>query len=143
MNDAFERSLAFVLKWEGGYTNDPDDPGGETNFGISRRAYPRENIGKMTRERAAEIYRRDYWGPAGCEALPFPLALCVFDTAVNCGVTSAKVWAKEMLNDPLALLSRRVLYYFRVIRKTPKSGKFLKGWLNRVADLALLVVKEL
>lgn len=143
MNDAFERSLAFVLKWEGGYTNDPDDPGGETNFGISRRAYPRENIGKMTRERAAEIYRRDYWEPAGCPALPFPLALCVFDTAVNCGVVSAKVWNREMLNDPLALLSRRVLYYFRVIRKTPKSGKFLKGWLNRVADLAMLVVKEL
>ena len=140
----FERALAFVLKWEGGYTNDPDDPGGETNFGISKRMYPRENIRTMTRERAAELYKRDYWIPAGCDQMPFPLALVVFDTAINCGVTGAKVWAKECLQDPLVTLSRRVLYYFRVAKRTPKSGeKYLKGWLNRVADLTNLIVKEM
>ncbi|MBI5843910.1 MAG: hypothetical protein HZB23_04475 [Deltaproteobacteria bacterium] len=45
---------------EGGYVNDPADPGGETRFGISRRAYPNEDIKALTRERAAEIYYRDY-----------------------------------------------------------------------------------
>ena len=140
----FERALEFVLRWEGGYSNDPRDPGGETNFGISKRAYPRENIHDMTRKRAAELYKRDYWEPAGCEALPYPAALAVFDTAVNCGTVSAKVWARENQNDPLAILSRRVLYYFRVARKTPATGKaFLKGWLNRVADLVNTIVKEM
>ena len=137
----FDRALAFVLKWEGGYTNDPDDPGGETNFGISKRAYPRENIRAMTRERAAELYRRDYWTPAGCEGKPFPLALMLFDTAVNCGTVSAKTWAKENGNDLLLLAGRRVVYYLRVVKKTPSSGKFLKGWLNRVADLVITALK--
>ena len=60
MKDNFPNCLAIVLKHEGGYVNDPHDPGGETNFGISKRAYPAENIKGMTKARAAEIYRRDY-----------------------------------------------------------------------------------
>ena len=39
--DLFDAAVSYVLKWEGGYSNDPDDPGGETNFGISKRAYTR------------------------------------------------------------------------------------------------------
>lgn len=139
----FDKAMEFVFKWEGGYTHDSDDPGGETNFGISKRSYPRENIKAMTRERAKEIYQRDYWFPAGCDSLPFPIALVVLDSAINCGVTSAKVWARDNAYEPLATLARRVLYYFRIIKKTPSSGKFLKGWLNRVSDLVALIVKEL
>lgn len=138
----FDRALAFVLRWEGGYTNDPDDPGGETNFGISKRAYPRENIKAMTKERAAELYKRDYWIPAGCGSQPYPVALVMFDTAVNCGTVSAKTWARDNDYDPLAIAARRVLYYFRIIKKTPSSGKFLKGWLNRISDLVTIVLKE-
>lgn len=56
----FERALAFCLKWEGGdkITDDPRDPGGLTKFGISQRAYPNEDIRKLTRGRAAFLYRR-------------------------------------------------------------------------------------
>ena len=139
----FEKALAFVLLWEGGYTNDPDDPGGETNFGISKRAYPRENIKTMTRERAAELYKRDYWIPSGAEREPFPMALVLFDTAVNCGVVNSKEWASENGSEPLATLARRVLYYFRIVKRHPKFGKFLKGWLNRVAALAVMIAKEM
>ena len=139
----FEKALAFVLLWEGGYTNDPDDPGGETNFGISKRAYPRENIKTMTRERAAELYKRDYWIPSGAEREPFPMALVLFDTAVNCGVVNSKEWAKENGDEPLATLARRVLYYFRIVKRNPQLGKFLKGWLNRVAALAAMIAKEM
>tara|TARA_Y100001951_G_C11296045_1_gene275706 strand:+ start:4160 stop:4333 length:174 start_codon:yes stop_codon:yes gene_type:complete len=49
----FDASLEHVLLFEGGYVNDPRDPGGETRFGISKRSYPREDIRGMTRERAA------------------------------------------------------------------------------------------
>lgn len=87
--DAFDKALAFVLKHEGGYVNDPRDPGGETNFGISKAAYPGVDIKALTREGAAAIYRRDYWDRAGCGNLPAGVAFFHFDTAVNQGPGAA------------------------------------------------------
>jgi len=60
MSDNFERCIAFVLRHEGGYVNDPRDPGGETKYGISKRAYPGLDIKNLTEEQAKEIYRQDY-----------------------------------------------------------------------------------
>lgn len=58
----FEIAAAYVLEEEGGYeAPTPADPGGETNFGISKRAYPNEDIKGMTPERAKQIYRADFW----------------------------------------------------------------------------------
>jgi len=74
---------------EGGYANDPDDPGGETNHGISKRSYPGLDIKNLTEDEAAEIYRRDYWEPCNCDELPAGLALAVFDAAVNQGRSAA------------------------------------------------------
>jgi len=54
--DAFEVALNFVLKWEGGYVNDPRDSGGETKFGISKKAYPNLDIKNLTQQQAGEIY---------------------------------------------------------------------------------------
>lgn len=84
---AWEAARYWILRpdVEGEYSLDPDDPGGETKFGISKRAYPALDIKNLTREQAAEIYRRDYWEPCQCDELPFPLALAVFDGAVNQG----------------------------------------------------------
>lgn len=83
--DAFQRLIGH----EGGYVNDPRDPGGETKYGISRRSYPGEDIAGMTLERAKEIYLRDYWGPAGCDAAPAGIKFDLFDMAVNSGVKPA------------------------------------------------------
>ena len=83
MKANFEQCLAHVLRSEGGYVNDPNDPGGETNMGISKRAYPHENIKGMTRARAATIYRRDYWDAVQGDSLPAGLDLVAFDPAVN------------------------------------------------------------
>jgi lysozyme family protein len=85
----FDGSFHALIGHEGGYVNDSADPGGETKFGISRRAYPGENIAGMTLDRAREIYRRDYWGPAGCDAVPDVLKFDLFDMAVNQGVKPA------------------------------------------------------
>ena len=85
----FENALKFVLSYEGGYVNDPNDPGGETNLGISKRAYPNEDIKALTKEKAAEIYRRDYWDSCKCNELPESMAIAVFDCAVNQGVKTA------------------------------------------------------
>jgi lysozyme family protein len=85
----FDAAVGFVLSHEGGYSNDAHDPGGETRYGISKRAYPDEDIAGLTVERARAIYRADYWDRCKCDALPGPVALLVFDSAVNQGATTA------------------------------------------------------
>ncbi len=64
---SFDQALKFVLEREGGYVNDSSDPGGETKFGISKKAYPNLDIRNLTPELAGAIYKADYWGPSGCE----------------------------------------------------------------------------
>lgn len=82
-------AITFVLSYEGGYVNSPLDAGGETKYGISKRAYPSLDIATLTVEAASEIYKRDYWMPCHCAELPGPLAIAVFDCAVNQGVRTA------------------------------------------------------
>jgi lysozyme family protein len=84
-DDAFETLIGH----EGVYSNDPVDPGGETKYGISKRAYPGEDIKAMTLDRAKAIYRTDYWGPAGCDAVPDGVRFDLFDMSVNSGVRAA------------------------------------------------------
>ncbi len=92
----FAKALAFALKWEvgnvpnGGYTNDPRDPGGETKYGISKRSYPHLNIANLTIGEARDLYHYDYWLASGnqdshCSELPWPLNAVHFDCVVNVG----------------------------------------------------------
>lgn len=85
----FDEAFVKLIGHEGGYSLDPRDRGGETKFGISKRAYPLEDIKALTLDRAKLIYRRDYWGPAGCDAVPPAVKFDLFDTAVNSGVGRA------------------------------------------------------
>jgi len=135
MNQNFKKALQFALKHEGGYSNDPGDPGGETKYGICKRDFPDLNIKSLTVEQAGEIYRKRYWDAADCDSLLYPLDVITFDAAVNCGAARSKEWSKNY-SDPVDLLGRRSLYYLRVIKAQPKLKKFLKGWLNRISDLA-------
>jgi lysozyme family protein len=86
----FETAVEVVLKHEGGYVNNPSDPGGETNMGISRRSYPDEDIKGMTEERAKQIYQRDFWlaGRFG-EIQNQALATKIFDLSATMGVHRA------------------------------------------------------
>lgn len=127
----FERALEFVLKWEGGYVNDPADPGGETKYGISKRSYPGLDIRGLTRDEAGDIYWTDYWLRAGCEGLEWPLSLVVFDTSVNMGVRRAEVFMKKA-GDWRDLVMLRVEFYARLARRSPG---YLRGWINRAVDL--------
>ena len=94
----FERAFDIVLGHEGGYVNDPRDPGGETKYGISKRAYPKENIKELTIDRAKEIYKRDYWDACKCSAFDAPVAICLFDAAVNHGVKQASKFLQRVAN---------------------------------------------
>lgn len=88
----FENAVELILKHEGGYVNHPDDPGGETNYGISKRAYPDLDIANLSKHDASVIYKEDYWDRIRGDDLPYPLALVTFDAAVNSGVRRASKW---------------------------------------------------
>lgn len=130
----FKVAMAFVRKWEGGYVNDPDDPGGETKYGISKRAYPNEDIKNLTRERAEFLYKRDYWDIPGFDLDNFPQdkAIVLFNVAVNMGVSKAKAFSGGNWRDAIAAIRA---HYANIIRKNPKMKKYEKGWENRTKDL--------
>lgn len=102
--DNFEHCLSITLKWEGGYSNHPDDPGGPTMKGVIQKEYDawRKKHGLRTQpvKRISEtelraIYRAEYWDAMKCGDLPDGVDLCVFDAAVNSGVGRAKKWAAQ------------------------------------------------
>jgi len=160
---SFEKAIEFVLRWEGGYSNDPNDAGGETKYGISKRAYPNLTIETLTEVQAKVIYEKDYWKAAHCNLLPYPLSLAVFDYAVNAGPPRAlkalqgavgaspdglwgsDTWAKtneairKMGTKRLAvhLCNERANFYVDLVTKKPSQIKFLKGWMRRVFDLIM------
>ncbi|WP_426956086.1 glycoside hydrolase family 108 protein [Muricoccus radiodurans] len=91
--DRFDRCLSPVLEMEGGFVNDPRDPGGATNMGITHRTLAdfretevtEDDVRNLTRSEAREIYRARYWTPLRCADLPLGVDLMVFDFGVNAG----------------------------------------------------------
>ena len=149
-NEAVEKTLVN----EGGYVFDKDDRGGETNFGISKRAYPNVDIKNLTIAGAKEIYKRDYWDRVrGDEIKSQKVAFELFDTAVNMGVrTSSKLIqgcvrvtpdgaigiksleAINATNEEILLLRfklAKIARYTYLAKKRPENRKFLLGWINR------------
>jgi lysozyme family protein len=84
-DEAFDRLIGH----EGGYVNDPKDPGGETNWGISKRAYPQLDIRALTRDDARRIYRADFWDRVHGDEMYDGVAFQTFDFAVNSGIETA------------------------------------------------------
>lgn len=124
----------FLMEWEGrAFEDDRDDPGGATKFGIDQRSHPGVNIRQLTEEQAFEIYSKE-WDAAGCNDMPSPKAEVFFDTAVNMGLGMAREF-----NNPdataYAMLQQRDGFYRSLAKRRPVMQKFLRGWLNRTADL--------
>lgn len=102
----YQDALALVLKFEGGYVNDPDDPGGETNKGIIKKVYdkyrqqrdlPVRSVKEITDEEIEDIYTENYWDAGQCPQLPPKLAVVHFDSCVNVGVTQAAKFLQRSL----------------------------------------------
>lgn len=101
---SFDRAFDILIGHEGGFTDNPRDPGNwtggaigqgvlrGTRWGISAAAYPELDIAALILAEARAIYRRDYWDPVLADALPPSIALLAFDAAVNCGVRTAIRW---------------------------------------------------
>ena len=82
MRTSFDKAFEIVIGLEGKPTNDPDDPGKLTVWGLSQRYNPQVSL-DMTIDMAKGIYLRKYWEPSGCDDMAFPMDICVFDAAVN------------------------------------------------------------
>lgn len=155
---SFEKALEIVLSHEGGYVNDPKDPGGETNFGISKRAHPDLDIKRLTRDQAAAIYRRDYWDRCRCGSFDTAVAIIVFDTAVNMGrafaittlqhvvgvspdgiVGNQTIQAVNML-DPVKIVKEYSVLRMLRYTKVKNFDTYGKGWTRRLFDVALRAV---
>lgn len=98
MTEGFEKAVNLILKHEGGYVNHPDDPGGETNFGIAKRSYPDVDIAKLSENDAKAIYKEDFWDRVKGDDLPAPIALMVFDTAVNMGISRGAKFLQDVVD---------------------------------------------
>jgi hypothetical protein len=140
MRENFQIACQFVLDHEGGYVNDPDDPGGETNFGIAKRYHPDVDIKSLTKQEAAEIYFKEYWMKLS-DNLPFPLDIAAMDCSVNLGITRTQNLMADSPSSDL-LLMRRIRYYTDKVIESPVKLKFFFGWMSRVMDLKATIKGE-
>ena len=156
--DTFPECLQLILAEEGGISNHRQDPGGLTQFGISQRAYPDVDMKALTLQKAAAIYREDYWNPIKGDLLPAGLDLMVFDCAVNQGSETAILLLQAALgikadgvigpitltrasqNMPALLITfaaeRALRYEFNRNEET-----FGRGWYRRLFHIQNLAVK--
>jgi lysozyme family protein len=150
---AFDQAWSLIAAAEGDYANDPADPGGETRYGISKRAFPNEDIPHLTPERAQALFRKNYWEPMRCDDLPPGLAIALADAAFNQGTLAATEMLQQALPvkvdgvlGPMTLsLARcagqrvitrlcriRIHRYHDLAALRPYQRKFLTGWVERV-----------
>lgn len=147
----FDTAFDRLMGNEGGYVNDPRDPGGETNWGISKRSYPFVDIRNLSRMQAKAIYLRDFWQRGQMDQYDGAIAYQVFDIAVNSGietairllqraagvaddghigpVTVAAIRSKSV-TDMLMLIVAERLDFWRKLSTWPVYGK---GWAGRAA----------
>ena len=96
-------------------------------------------IKNLTLERAYELYKKDYWDKCDCDSLEESMAICVFDAAVNCGVLRANKWKEDSSYVVSSFQHLRYRHYIDLVNKRPTLAKYLKGWLNRLNNLNILV----
>lgn len=97
----FDKAIQTILRNEGGYANNPDDPGGETNFGISKRSFPEVDIARLTQAGAVAIYRTRFWAkyPLLDDIQSQDVATKLFDLMVNMGPPRAIRIFQRAIND--------------------------------------------
>lgn len=128
----FNTALNFIFGAEGGYANDPADRGGATNFGISSKAHPDVDVKKLTKAKAADIYKREYWDAIGADTLPEDMRLAAFDAAVQHGAPKARQLIEASGGDTSKLIADRDALYRNIVANDPSQAKFAKGWSNRL-----------
>ena len=159
--ERFEKFMPVILRHEGGYVNDPDDLGGETKYGITKRRYPDLDIKALTPQEATDIYYRDFFKPLNLELIEDDLlALHIFDMAINAGKKRAVKLLQACLNgiaqdgvighwtatlvhsaslnvDMVDIYKAKRYEYYYKVSLLRRNAKFLKGWIRRVENTYL------
>lgn len=154
----FDKCINTIIENEGGYINDKDDSGGETKFGISKKAFPDVDIKNLTHEDAIQIYKKEYWIRYKLDLIPKHLQMTYFDMVVNHGYTRATKILQEAHNSHSSykldvdgvcgsltrkavcnlrkerLQAYRLFFYVQICISNPKNEKFYYGWYKRGID---------
>jgi len=155
----FDQAFDQLIGNEGAYTAGVGDPGGETNWGISKRSYPALDIASLTRDEAKAIYYRDFWLAGGMQDYDGALAFQVFDATVNSGLTRAikllqqaagvpqdgvigavtigAIRAKPVKDMIMLLTAYRLKFWVAT-----HEEQFYGGWMNRAANNLILAVQN-
>ena len=150
----FKTAILLTLVHEGGYVNNPDDPGGETNMGISKRQFPDLDIKNLTQDQAVEIYREGYWKELYSQIESQTIVNKLFDLGVlfgvgtavgilqlTLGITVDHTFGPDTLQaindaDETSLLAsykaNLMTHVFNIATANPAERQFLKGWSNRI-----------
>jgi lysozyme family protein len=152
----YKNCLELVLKSEGGWVDNPKDPGGETNLGVTKAVWeeyvghPVKTMKNLTKDDVAPLYEQKYWRPCYGEVLPRGLDFLVFSMGVNAGTgRSVKLLQSSLgcvadgvigsrtreliafsdISKLIAKFSDARREYYRALKNFPIFGR---GWLNRV-----------
>lgn len=156
--DRFPLCLQETLRWEGGWSNHPADPGGATMKGVTQRVYngwrdgkalPRRNVKFIEAAEIEDVYRGSYWNAVRGGELPPGVDLVVWDAAVNSGPVRAIKWLQKVTNvtcdghigaatiaavgrfDEAELVTKYMSERSQYLRNLPTFPTFGKGWMNR------------
>ena len=161
MKGNFPKVAEWVLEDEGGFVNDPDDPGKATKYGITIRTLSHfldrecteEDVKSVSPQLAKEIYHSLYWSPAGCADLPTGLDYVQLDAAIHCGVPRATRLLQEALGTVAVdgimgpntlkacnqavgsgknLIGEAINERLEYLQSRPHAAKYIKGWENRL-----------
>lgn len=161
MKENFDKCFELVLEDEGGYVNDPRDPGGRTNMGVTQRAWEsylnrsvtETEMRTLTPENVKPFYKAMYWDKLKGDQLPAGVDYAAYDLAVNSGVSRAAKWLQEIAGvavdgiiGPKSLEAIRACDAEEVVdvicdmrleflQRLSTFGTFGKGWSRRVAEV--------
>jgi lysozyme family protein len=151
----FLQAVNITLVREGGYVDDPDDPGGATKYGITQRDMPGRDMKTLTIPEAIEFYKEKFWNPFYDAIVNSPIGNKLFDMGVLFGVkTTVEIMQRTLQLDddgifgsgtlaalnavltPPALLqlfkNNLVIHAVDVGAKNPRERKDVAGWINRI-----------
>ena len=161
MKDNFEQCLALVLKEEGGYVNDPRDPGGRTNHGVTQKTWEsyvghpvtEMDMMNLTIQDVAPLYKEQYWDKINGDSLPLGIDYATFDMAVNSGVGRAAKTLQQVLGvaqdgqvgeatisaceaaNPREIATGVCEKRLAFLQSLPTYDTFGRGWSSRVASV--------
>ena len=157
----FDTCLSHVLSSEGGFVNNPNDPGGMTNLGCTKATWE-EFVGhpvseadmrNLTPADVKPLYKRKYWDRVSGDFLPAGLDYAVFDAAINSGPGRAAKWLQEVVGvtadgsigpatlkaieafNALELIAHYNDKRLQFLEALPTFATFGKGWSNRVSSV--------